>query len=104
MENNLIPADYAYINVYNASRSPSTVHVKNTRLRNYFRKYLLQKAMSVFKWTLPEEWDKDYFLYTLYGMGFISVLNTDKIQSFKVSPISGITLYTLSFPYQLIGI
>lgn len=69
---------YDYINLYNASRSPSTVHVKNTKLYKFFRKYLLQKAISVFKWTLPEEWDKDYFLYTLYGMGFIAVLNTDR--------------------------
>ena len=69
---------YDYLNLYAASRSPSTVHVKNTRLRNYFRKYLLQKAISVFKWNLPEEWDRDYFLYTLYGMGFISILYTDK--------------------------
>lgn len=69
---------YDYINLYNASRSPSTVHVKNSRLRNYFRKYLLQKAMSVFKWKIPEEWDKDYFLYTLYCRGFISILYTDR--------------------------
>ena len=69
---------YDYINLYNASRSPSTVHVKNTCLRNYFRKYLMQKAISVFKWNIPDEWDKDYFLYTLYGMGFISIFYTDR--------------------------
>ena len=69
---------YDYMNLYSASRSPSTVHVKNTRLRNYFRKYLMQKAISVFKWIVPEEWDKDYFLYTLYGMGFIAILYTDQ--------------------------
>ena len=69
---------YEYINLYNASRSPSTVHVKNSRLRNYFRKYLMQKAISVFKWQLPDEWDKDYFLYTLYGAGFIAILDTDR--------------------------
>ena len=69
---------YDYLNLYNASRSPSTVHVKNTRLRNYFRKYLMQKAISVFKWNIPDEWDKDYFLYTLYGMGFISIFYTDR--------------------------
>ena len=69
---------YQARNIYNAVRSPSTVHVKNTRLQRYFRKYLLQKAMSVFKWTLPEEWDRDYFLYTLYGRGFISILYTDR--------------------------
>lgn len=64
---------YDMMNIYNAVRSPSTVHVKNARLTRYFRKYLLQKAISVFKWKLPENWDRDYFLYTLYGMGFISV-------------------------------
>ena len=72
------PFEYDMINLYNAQRSPSTIHVKNTILRNYFRKYLLQKAISVFKWNLPEEWDKDYFLYTLYGIGFISILKTDR--------------------------
>ena len=56
-----IPANYETINLYNSSFSPSTVHVKNTGLQRYFRKYLLQKAISVFKWTLPEEWDEDYF-------------------------------------------
>ena len=69
---------YDYMNLYSASRSPSTVHVKNTRLRNYFRKYLMQKAISVFKWTIPDEWDKDYFLYTLYASGFIAILYTDQ--------------------------
>lgn len=72
------PFDYQTLNYYNASRSPSTVHVKNNRLRRFFRKYLFQKAISVFKWDLPEEWDKDYFLYTLYGMGYIAVVDTDK--------------------------
>lgn len=70
------PFDYQSLNYYNASRSPSTVHVKNTRLRRFFKKYLFQKALSVFDWTLPEEWDKDYFLYTLYGMGYIAVIDT----------------------------
>ena len=74
--NSNIPANYETINLYNSSFSPSTVHVKNTGLQRYFRKYLLQKAISVFKWTLPEEWDEDYFKYTLYGLGYIAVLNT----------------------------
>ena len=72
------PFDYQTLNYYNANRSPSTVHVKNTKLRRYFRKYLFQKAISVFKWKLPDEWDRDYFLYTLYGLGYIAVLETDQ--------------------------
>ena len=71
-----IPVGYGDINLYNHNLSPSTVHVKNTAIQRYFRKYLLQKAISVFKWSLPEEWDEDYFKYVLYGMGYIAVLNT----------------------------
>ena len=71
-----IPVGYGDINLYNSQFSPSTVHVKNTALQRYFRKYLLQKAISVFKWTLPEEWDADYFRYVLYGIGYIAVLET----------------------------
>ena len=76
--NDSAPFDYQTLNYYNAQRSPSTVHVKNSRLRKYFRKYLFQKAISVFKWNLPEEWDKDYFLYTLYGLGYIAIVDTDE--------------------------
>ena len=71
-----IPMGYGEINLYNAEFSPSTVHCKNTYLQRYFRKYLLQKAISVFKWKLPEEWDEDYFKYVLYGIGYIAVLET----------------------------
>ena len=76
--NDSVPFDYQTLNYYNATRSPSTVHVKNSRLRKYFRKYLFQKAISVFKWNLPEEWDSDYFLYTLYGLGYIAIIDTDQ--------------------------
>ena len=78
VNSNGAPFDYQTLNYYNSQRSPSTVHVKNTRLRRYFRKYLFQKAISVFKWNLPEEWDEDYFLYTLYGLGYIAVIDTDQ--------------------------
>ena len=38
----------------------------------------MQKAISVFKWQLPDTWDKDYFLYTLYGYGYCAVINTEE--------------------------
>lgn len=71
-----IPVGYGDISLYNSQFSPSTVHCKNTYLQRYFRKYLLQKAISVFKWSLPDEWDEDYFKYVLYGIGYIAVLET----------------------------
>lgn len=81
MANNIgygIPETYDYINVFNSSFSPSTIHVKNTALQCFFRRYLFQKAISVFKWKLPETWNRDYFLYVLYAWGFIGVVETDK--------------------------
>lgn len=73
-----VPESYDYINTYNASFSPSTVHVKNTALQTFFRRYLFQKAISVFKWNLPETWNRDYFLYVLYAWGYIGVVETNK--------------------------
>lgn len=75
------PYFYDVYNLYNASVSPSTVHTQNTALTNYYVRYLIQRAISVFKWTFPEIWErraKNYFLYTLYCIGFVSVIETDK--------------------------
>lgn len=71
-----LPAYYDAINLYNSQLSPSTIHVKNTGLADYFKKYLLQDAMSVFDWTMPDDWDRSYFLYVLYLRGFIGIVKT----------------------------
>lgn len=76
----MINAPYFYdnVNAYNSLVSPSTVHVKNTGLAQFFKRYLLQDAMTPFKWDMPESWDRSYFLYVLYVVGFIGILDTDK--------------------------
>ena len=43
-----------------------------------YQRYLLQKAISVFRWTMPESWDRDYFLYCLYCFGRLAIVNTDR--------------------------
>ena len=73
-----IPAFYDYVNTYNSSFQPSTSHATETELSRFFQRYLLQEAISVFKWTMPKTWSKDYFLYTLYTYGFVAVVNTNK--------------------------
>ena len=72
------PYYYDYINAANSVISPSTVHCKNTGLQRYFARYLIQKAISVFKWKIPENWAENYFLYSLYTWGYVAVVNTDK--------------------------
>ena len=63
-----IPANYNYVNMATAAVSPSTVHGESG-LTAFFVRYLLQKAMSVFRYTLPGSWEKAYFLDTLYSIG-----------------------------------
>lgn len=78
------PFLYNEIDVENSRFSPSTVHAKNTYLVNYYKKYLFQRALSVFEFSnLPKTWDKNYFLYGLFGLGYMCVFNTD---SFGVIP------------------
>lgn len=72
------PYDYTYINAENSQVSPSTVHCHNAGLTWYFRRYLIQKAISVFKWKMPASWDPDFFRYALYARGYLAIVRTDK--------------------------
>ena len=65
---------YEFINGYNSIVSPSTVHVKNTGLARFFKRYLLQEAMAPFKWTLPENVAENYFKMVLYVWGYIGII------------------------------
>lgn len=70
---------YDFINRYNSKIFPSTVHTQDTVETWYFRRYLLQKILSVYEFKgIPETWSKDYFLYTLFLWGFVAVIETDK--------------------------
>lgn len=89
------PYSYEFINTYNGAIEPSTVHCSNVNLTYYFKRYLLQKTFSVFKWTLPPTWNKDYFRYVLYMLGYITIVNTDR---FGVIPqMSGLRGYNVFY-------
>ena len=90
------PVFYDHQNAYNSMISPSTMHVRDTGLQWYFRRYLLQKAIAVFKWKMPKQWAKNYFLYVLYCWGYIAIINTDK---FGVIP-QGCSLKGYNVMYQ----
>lgn len=71
-----LPFYYNYINAGNSQISPSTIHTTNNAMAAYFRRYLIQRAISVFKWEAPESWNMDYFRYVLYCWGYIAIINT----------------------------
>lgn len=72
------PYYYTDINARVSPWHPSTVHVSGTNLSRFFQRYLLQQTQSVFKWSLPDSWDMDYFLNVLYVWGYGAVVKTDK--------------------------
>lgn len=72
------PIFYNSVNTLNSATSNTGVKTNNAPLTHMYRKYLLQKAMSVFKWKLPEHWSKEYLLYALYTWGYAAIINTNK--------------------------
>lgn len=62
----------------NSSIKPNTVHTWGTYNVEFYKKYLLTKAMSVFEWSVPEHWSLDYFKNQIYIRGGICVINTNR--------------------------
>lgn len=73
-----LPIPYNVENVAKASFSPSTFHLADNASFKFYARYLWQKMINVFKFTLPATWDEDYFKYVLFGIGFIPVLYTNE--------------------------
>lgn len=72
------PFSYIDVNYSESMLTPSTVQISKSALACYFRKYLLEEAISLFDFTLPEAWDRNFFLYTLYACGYSVIFKTDK--------------------------
>ena len=72
--------NYEYINTEASQIQPGTVHSQDTLLVAYYRRYLLDRAISVFRWTLPPNWRRaeSYLKYCLYGIGHVAVVETDR--------------------------
>lgn len=71
-----IPYFYDYQNTMYSAQQPANAFVLQDEMGRFYQRYLLKKAISVFKWKLPLWWDKDYFLYVLYVFGFVGIINT----------------------------
>ena len=71
-----VPFYYDYINTVDSSVQPANMHVLNTQVGRFYQRYLLKKALAVFKWSLPDWWDENYFLYVLYCRGFAAIFDS----------------------------
>lgn len=71
-----VPFYYDYLNTVDSSVQPANMHVLNTQVGRFYQRYLLKKALAVFKWSLPEYWDENYFLYVLYCRGYAAIFDS----------------------------
>ena len=58
-----------------ALNDPVRTAVASSTMSMYFKRYLIQKAMAVFKWTFPGTWNDAYTLYNLYIMGRVAIID-----------------------------
>lgn len=71
------PYSYQYLNEISGQIPQAFIRIHNTGVSRFFKKYLMQDAVSVLKWTLPDTWDADYFRYVIMGFGFAAIFKTD---------------------------
>lgn len=76
--NTNIPTMYTADNIIENMVSPNTIHCRNNALFAYFQRYLLLDVFSIYKWTLPETWDEDYFKTLLFCTGRVGIVNTNE--------------------------
>lgn len=70
-----VPADYAAINLYQGTRSPSGTVIQS-QAGMYFWRSLYHRLTSTINFQLPEGWDENYFRNVLFGWGYIGVIRT----------------------------
>lgn len=71
------PYTYEMLNRLDSQTPQAFLKIHNTGTSRFFKRYLMQDVLSVLKWTVPENWDADYFRYCLYGFGFVAIFKTD---------------------------
>lgn len=73
-----VPAIANYMAADSGAQMLDPLFPADSPLANMFQRYLIQKAVSVFEWTMPKTWSRNYFLYVLYCFGHLAVVNTDR--------------------------
>ena len=73
-----LPYDYSIQNIVASSFTPANPKIRGSFEYAFYCRYLWQKAISVFTWTLPDSWEIDFFQRVLYGLGYVVIVKTDE--------------------------
>ena len=91
------PFNYDQINVTAGSYNPSPVKRYNNYSFAFWERALFQRALSVLKINLPDDWNgsiKDFFNYCLYRFGFVAVFDYEDFGTiFQPAQLSGYDIW-----------
>ena len=74
-----LPYFFDTINQVESHTVPGTMKLKNNALATYYRRWLAQRAFSIFEFkNTPEHWDVEYMKFCLMVWGTCAVIETDK--------------------------
>lgn len=92
-----LPFDYEQINIAAGSYFPSEVKAYNNVTFAFWERSLFQRALSVLKFTLPDDWAgtrKDFFMLCLFGLGHLAIFDSDEYGlTFQPCTLSGYDWY-----------
>lgn len=92
-----IPMNYENLNLSAGTYSPSQVKAYNNETFCFWQRSLFQRACSVLKFELPENWSgnvKDFFYYCLFKFGYVAVFDSSEFGlSFQPCCLNGYNFY-----------
>lgn len=91
-----VPILFRAQNLAVASESPSGVQTVQNATAAFYARYLMKRAISAIELIIPDEWDKDYVAYTLFGWGYGIVCEVPRYGVI----FQGCTLYGRNVYYQ----
>lgn len=75
-----VPIYFDYATALQNAVTPGTLKPRDNVTTQYYIRYLLKRAFSVFDFgNIPENWDIDYFRYILFGWGHLVVINSPTV-------------------------
>lgn len=92
-----MPINYEHINVAAGTYNPSAVKAYNNKTFHFWERALFQRACSVLKFQLPDEWTgsvKDFFHFCLFRFGYVAIFDNAQFgMSFQPCTLSGYNFY-----------
>lgn len=61
-----------------ATQAPNVVNTIDNAITQFYARYLMERAISAIKLSLPKNWAKNYVQYVLFGYGFGGIFKSER--------------------------